>query len=210
MDAIQGLGVYPVDVRALGIAALAAEGRKWLWAPPGSGFLYVDPERLGAIRPATAGAQSVRNFDDFLQWVALVDAEGRLDLGGLYREGAGRFESGFPNVACVAGLGAALELGDRIGRDAIRNTVDRLVARLVAGLAERGWPVHGPVAAEERSGIVSFEVPGDAERAFHALNAAGCTLGLRDGRLRAAPHAYNTADEVDRLLDLLDGLVAGA
>ncbi|MGH9483121.1 MAG: aminotransferase class V-fold PLP-dependent enzyme, partial [Terriglobales bacterium] len=59
VDAIQGLGAFPVDVRRAGIHALAADGHKWLTGPEGAGFLYVSPELLDQLTPAEVGWLSV-------------------------------------------------------------------------------------------------------------------------------------------------------
>ncbi len=210
VDAIQGIGVVPVDVARQGIGALACDGRKWLLGPAGGGFVYVAPEWAERIRPRAAGALSVKRSDDHLQWVRSVDAEGALDLEGLLRDGAGRFESGFPNVLGITGLGAALEVAERIGRDAIRRAIAELAGRLVRGCAERGWPVYGPRSASERAGIVAFSIPADAAAVWRALDESGISVAVRDGRLRVSPHAYNTAEEIDALLDAADRLVAAA
>jgi selenocysteine lyase/cysteine desulfurase len=206
VDAIQGLPVFEVDVKALGIGALAAEGRKWLMGPSGTGFLYLAPEWLDRIRPRSAGALSVQGAGDMLRWVRELDASGQLDLGPMWRPGSARFEPGYPNVAGIAGLGAALELARRIGLETIRTRVERHVERLVSGLAARGLRVHGPAAREERSGIVAFAVPGDPDRWCRELGARSISLGVRDGWLRAAPHVYTADTDVDRLLGAIDEL----
>ncbi len=41
VDAIQGLGAFPIDVQAAHIDALAADGHKWLLGPEGCGILYI-------------------------------------------------------------------------------------------------------------------------------------------------------------------------
>lgn len=207
VDAIQGLGVFPVDVKGAGIGALAVDGRKWLMGPAGAGFLFVDSEWTGRIRPVVAGALSVGNTSDFMQYLGRIDDKGILDLDDLYRPGAGRYEAGYYNVAGLAGLGAALQVGEAIGGKVILERVTALEDRLRRGLRERGLQVHGSSRPEERSGIVSFSVPGEAEAVFRALESSGYSLAVRDGRLRAAPHVYNTFDEVDALLHSLDEIV---
>lgn len=206
VDAIQGLGVFPLDVKKIGIGALATDGRKWLMGPAGAGFLFVDEERIPEIRPVSAGALSVRNPNDFLQYVDRTDGQGRIGLDAMLREGAGRYEPGYPNVCGMAGLGAALTVGAEIGRDVIHGRVTSLVGRLVDALAARGWPVYGPAVKEERSGIVSFSVDADADRISGELDRSGYSLAVRDGRLRVSPHVYNTEGEIDGLLARLDEL----
>ncbi|HZN35168.1 MAG TPA: aminotransferase class V-fold PLP-dependent enzyme, partial [Pirellulaceae bacterium] len=51
LDAIQGLGVFPLDVRAAGVDFLAADGHKWLLGPEGAGLLYIRQELLPELRP---------------------------------------------------------------------------------------------------------------------------------------------------------------
>ena len=70
-------------------------------------------------------------------------------------------------------------------------------------------PVYGPQTAEQRAGIVSFSVTGDADALFRRLNSEGCSLAARDGRLRVAPHVYNTEAEVDEVIDRLRRYTSG-
>lgn len=203
VDAIQALPVFPADVKALGIGALAVDGRKWLMGPAGAGFLYVAPEWIERVRPRAAGALSVRGAGEMLQYVRHLDASGQLDLAPMYRAGAGRYEAGYYNVVGIAGLGAALDLAERIGRGTIRSRVESAVSRLAAGLEERGFTLFGPVEPEERSGIVAFDVPGSPDDWWRRLEARGFSVAAREGRLRVAPHVYNTLDEIDGLLSAL-------
>jgi len=203
VDAIQSLGVVPLEARRAGIGALAVDGRKWLMGPAGCGFLFVAREWQQRLRPTQAGTASVREPQDLMQYLRRIDEQGQLDLGPMLREDARRFEGGFPNVVGITGLRAALELGEAIGRERIGERIARSVARFVERLEAAGFPVYGPRTPEERAGIVSFSVPGDAEQLFRRLNAKGCSLSVRDGRLRVSPHVYNTDDEIDRAIELL-------
>jgi selenocysteine lyase/cysteine desulfurase len=206
VDAIQGLGVLPLDVRALGIGALAGDGRKWLMAPSGTGYLYVAPEWVERISARAIGAESVRNGLDFMQFLRMTDGEGRIDFRTLLREGAGRYEAGYYNAPGLAGLAAALSTGEAIGHETILHRVTALAARLADGLAARGFEVHGPRNARERAGIVTFDVQGDAREWRARLENDGFALALRDGRIRVSPHVYNTEDDIDGLLERLSSL----
>lgn len=201
VDGIQAVGATRVDVKELGIGALAVEGRKWLLGPAGCGFLYVSDEWADRLRPQTIGARSVRNGDDELQYRRMLDAHGALDLGPLLLPGAQRFEVGFPNLTGIAGLGAALELLESIGSAEVFARIAEHVRHVVARLTEAGYRIYGTHSAAERAGIVAFEDPGDPQRTFAALNADGFSISVRDGRLRISPHVYNTAGEIDALID---------
>ncbi|MGH9520049.1 MAG: aminotransferase class V-fold PLP-dependent enzyme, partial [Terriglobales bacterium] len=55
VDGIQGLGAFPIDVKACGIHALANGAQKWLMAPEGAGFLFLDQAVLEQFQPREVG-----------------------------------------------------------------------------------------------------------------------------------------------------------
>ena len=97
VDAIQGLGVFPLDVAKTPIDFLAADGHKWLLGPEGAGLLYVRREHLDRLRPLMIGWNSVKQSGNY--------TDTRLDL----KETAGRYEGGTYNMLGHAALGASLE-----------------------------------------------------------------------------------------------------
>lgn len=193
VDAIQGLGAFPVDVKRAKISALAADGHKWLLGPEGSGLFFLRRELLDQVQPSTVGWMSVRGWNDFSAH----------DL--TWREDAKRFEYGTPNTAGIYGLNAALRLLLEVGVDAIGERILKLTDRLRDGLSEQGHQVYGPSQRQECSGIVSF-VPraGSAEDVMHFLQSRRILVAARCGKVRVAPHFYNTEQEIDRVLQLLD------
>ena len=65
LDAIQGLGAFPLDVNELGIDFLAADGHKWLLGPEGAGIAYIRREHLDRLRPIGPGWHSVVPGQDY-------------------------------------------------------------------------------------------------------------------------------------------------
>ena len=65
VDAIQGLGAFPVDVRACGIDALAADGHKWLLGPEGCGILYINRALQERVEPVEFGWTNVARYADY-------------------------------------------------------------------------------------------------------------------------------------------------
>ncbi len=198
VDGIQSVGVVPVDVEAMGIDFLSADGHKWLLGPEGCGFLYVNEGLIEMLHPAVVGWM---NFEHALEFERR-DNELRKD--------ARRFEPGSYNVPGLLALDASVGLLLEVGQDEVWRRVEALTQRLCEGLMARGYRVFSPRRPEERSGIVSFSPPAPQVRATPAieriaaeLERAGVVVAVRAGRLRASPHFYNTAAQIDRLLEAL-------
>jgi selenocysteine lyase/cysteine desulfurase len=67
-----------------------------------------------------------------------------------------------------------------------------------------GLEVFSSRATGERSGIVSISLPGrDLQQVKRRCREAGVIVNHRAGRLRVSPHCYNTHEEIDQLIELL-------
>ena len=193
VDAIQGLGVFPLDVEAMGVDFLAADAHKWLLGPEGVGLGYASARALERIEPALEG------------WLSVQDPFNFFDLEQPLRPNAGRFEEGAYNVAGLHGMEGSLELIRSCGVELIGQRVLQLTDYLVEQLLALGWRVHSPRRAEaEKSGIVLTSKAGVEMAALgRTLAGEGIIVSLRDGALRVSPHAYNTEQELDQLLEIL-------
>ena len=191
VDAIQGLGAFPLDVKAAQIAGLAADGHKWLLGPEGAGVLYVSRQVMERVTPTEVGWWGVRHWADFT----------KRELS--WRDDARRYECGTLNTVGIYGLGAAVDFLLEVGIPNIAERVLDLTDRLRRGLLDRGHSVFGPKAREEASGIVSF-VPrqGTAEGLLESFLAHRVQVAARCGMVRVSPHFYNTEAEIDRVLEL--------
>jgi selenocysteine lyase/cysteine desulfurase len=196
VDAIQGLGVFPLDVSRSPIDFLAADGHKWLLGPEGAGIFWIRRDLVDRLHPVGVGWHSVVGAWDF----AAIDFR--------LKPNAGRWEGGSLNVAGITALGASLELLLEIGVDALSRRILELTDRFCAEVERTGWTVYTPRCEAERSGIVSLIAPAGRAAGFipavvRQLRGQGVVVNHRAGRLRVSPHAYNTFDEVDRLVQLL-------
>lgn len=192
LDAIQGLGMFPLDVRAAGVDFLAADGHKWLLGPEGAGVLYVAQEHLELLAPLGLGWNSARNVGDYSHVV--------FDL----KPTAERYEGGSYNVVGFVGLAASLELLAGFGAERIGPRVLEIGDAACDMLRSVGADVVSMRQGERRSGIVAFDLPGQDPWAVRrrALEA-GVSLSVRVGRLRISPHAYNDASDLERLREVL-------
>ncbi|NIR43357.1 MAG: aminotransferase class V-fold PLP-dependent enzyme [Gemmatimonadetes bacterium] len=190
IDGIQAVGAVPVDVSAVDVDMLACGGQKWLLSPNGVGFVYVREGLIGELDPATVGwlsFKATQNFEELLdyQFEPLDDAR--------------RFELGSLPFYCLRGLSESLSLLLELGVPAIEKHVRKVQAKLTAWVESRrdvDW-VSDPSPAR-RSGILSFRVP-DPAFTDARLRESGITVSVREGAVRAATHAFNTWEDIERL-----------
>jgi len=195
VDAIQTLGIVPIDVQAMKIDYLSADGHKWLLGPEGAGIFYARRELLERTRPLMIGWMNVVNPQDY----------GHYDY--TLKTDAGRFECGSYNVAGLLALKASLDLLQSIGTEKIFDRLKVLTDRIVAGVTDRGYQVISPRGLGQWSGIVSFVSPtlNHEQIVLSLRNEFRVEIALRERRLRASPHFYNTEEQVDRFVGALPG-----
>jgi len=192
VDGIQSLGVLPLDVGALGVDFLSADGHKWLCSVEGCGVFYCSAALQERLRPKVIGWRSVANNHDFDTYQTELQPS------------AVRYEEGTPNTGGIFALGAAIDLILELGVDAIAERVLGLTQRLVEGLQERGAHVVSP-RGPEASGIVAFRWGEESiRRTVRRLADAKMCLAARRGSVRASPHFYNDEGEIDALLAALE------
>jgi cysteine desulfurase / selenocysteine lyase len=200
LDACQSAGQMPLDVHEIGCDALSATGRKFLRGPRGTGFLYVRTELLERLDPPLIDMRAA-------DWVAP-------DRYELRRDGR-RFEEWEQDYAGKVGLARAIDYALEWGVEAIWERVRDLGARLRAQLAELDGITVRDVGVE-RCAIVTFDVAElPADHVTQTLRRRGINVsvsatssavieslerGLPD-LVRASPHYFNTADELDRLVE---------
>ena len=197
VDAYQSIGAFPFDVRASGVDYLVGGTLKWLMGGPGIAFLYARRDVADAARPSAVGWWGVADPFAF-------DVE-HLDPG----KGARRFEYGTPAVAAIYAARAGISLLEEIGVATVRERHMLLSQRLVEGARAQGWTVRCPTDAKQRTTIVTLEHP-DPHVVVDALRAQKVITDYRPALVRLSPHYFNTTDEIDRALELLAPLRAGA
>jgi len=190
VDAIQGLGAFPVDVRRAHIDALAADGHKWLLGPEGCGILFVSQEFQESVRPVEFGWTNVAGYADY--------ASRDMTL----RQDAGRYECGTLNTIGCYGLRASIELLLEVGVETVALAVQRLGDLVAEGVQAKGYEVLSQRTPANGAGIVSFRKAGlEASAIMQKLSAAGVTAAPRQGWVRVSPHFYISPDDIGRMLE---------
>ncbi len=209
VDAIQGLGAVPLDVRADGVDYLASGSHKWLMGTEGNGVLYARPHLARALRPHVAGWLSHEDPVRFL-----VEGAGHLRYDRPLRARADVVEGGtFAALGCAA-LEASVGMLLTLGVAAVYAHVNAYLDALERGLVARGFASLRSADPDGRSCILGALPPeGSGHTAVtlaRALADRGVVVSTPDGVLRFAPHWPNHPDEVPAVLDAVDHALRGA
>ena len=197
VDAIQALGHVAFDVRATPVDILACGAQKWLLSPWGSGFMYVRRELIESLTSPLAGWNAYEGTENFS---TLVDYSGRL------RSDARRFELWTLPYQDVLGMNLALDLLHELGLTAIEAHISAIGGPVLDWARRSGVRLRSPVGARS-AGIIALDAE-DVPGGLAALRGAGVATVVREGGLRLAPHCYNTIEEMEQVVHLLERSLA--
>jgi selenocysteine lyase/cysteine desulfurase len=191
-DAVQAVGMFPLDVRASGVDVMTTGTYKWLLGSFGVAPFYVRGDLLDRIPPDRMGALHVER-----------ELPGR--RYEIYKT-AKKFDYATLAFGPVYQLGAALAYLEKVGVDRIEAHTVALAHELAQGLRARGLTVLTP--AGNRSSIVAFQNPGTLAAARTVLDRAGARVSLRENgaQIRVSPALFNSANDIARFLDVADEL----
>jgi cysteine desulfurase family protein len=206
VDAAQGAGVLPVDVKRQAIDLLAFAGHKGMLGPQGTGGLYMRPG-LEVEEAKQGGTGSQSESDE--QPVIRPD----------------RYESGTLNTPGLAGLGAAVSFINEVSLAEIRQKEKTLTTLLVEELKNmKGVTIYGPPLEVERVPVVSINIEGvgpeevsfildgaydiATRSGLHCAPDAHRTIGTFDrGTVRLSLSYFNTREEVAKAVDAINAIV---
>ena len=196
VDGIQGVGNSVLDVRETPVDILACGGQKWLLSPWGSGFVYVRKELIPALEPAVTGWMAFEGTDDFSRLT---------EYNPTFRADARRFEMVTLPFQDFFGMTASLGLLLEIGIRDIAVVTRAAHAPVVRWAEERGVRIVSPLDERHRSAILCVALPpSKAAEAFHGVKRARIVCSLREGAIRLSPHVYNTVEEMEKVVEVLD------
>lgn len=196
VDGIQGVGNSVLDVRETPVDVLACGGQKWLLSPWGSGFVYVRKELIPTLEPAITGWMAFEGTDDFSRLT---------EYNPTFRADARRFEMITLPYQDFYGFTQSVDMMLEIGIPEIAQLTRSLHEPVLRWADTRGVRVVSPRDERHRSAILCI-APRQAVEAYHALKRAHVVSSLREGAIRLSPHCYNTVEEMERVVDVLDGV----
>jgi selenocysteine lyase/cysteine desulfurase len=187
VDATHGLPFYRVDALLSGIDALICHAYKHMLCPRGAAFLYVRRDVQADFPPIHANWSS-------------IDARDSRSYGGplTVARDARRFDVSLDWLAWV-GARESVSLILQWQEEGVLAEARKLAIDLARKLGE----------PEPGASVVSVPVD-DAEAVLAALRAEGIRAGAPAGRIRLAPHVYNTPEEIDRVVSVLTPFVLRA
>jgi selenocysteine lyase/cysteine desulfurase len=191
IDAMQSVGVLPIDVRRMDISVLSAGCHKGLLVPQGLGVLYVR-RPLGKLLPAYLGMTSMANPPS--DYIARPD-----DM--LLRDDAVRFETGNLNLPGIHALRAALDLIESVGIDNIEQHVLHLGDRLMELVDDLGIRVVSPRPRANRAHIYVLDLPPGEWLQY--LAGENVRISPERGGIRVSFGMFSTVDDVERFADVV-------
>src|ERR1041385_4238617 len=193
VDAIQSLGVIPLNVEAELVDVAAGASHKWLLGPEGVGYLYLSDRARERLQPTLVGWTSVPNPEDYNNF----DQE--------WNTGTLAWETGTAPTALIHGLNASLELLKENGTETIAAYLETLTDCLCENLSSQNYRVISARDLGQKSQIVCIQHRGgvSAMKLYSQLKSNNIITAPRADRLRIAPHFYNSSAEIDKLVSAL-------
>jgi selenocysteine lyase/cysteine desulfurase len=190
-DAIQAVGMFPIDVRAEGVDAICCGSYKWMLAGFGVAPFFIRRELIDRIR--------LDRFGEFQIEKELPDHHYELATT------ARRFDYCSRAFGAARQLSAGLTYLDTVGVARIETHTVGLARQLYDGLVAQGHRMFTP--PHNQSSIVTFYITKPMPDVRAAFQAANIDVTVRNGQVRIAPALFNTSDEVARCLEVTRRLV---
>ncbi|MFC0119234.1 aminotransferase class V-fold PLP-dependent enzyme [Pseudoalteromonas xiamenensis] len=188
LDVAQSAGILPVDLNALQIDVMLGSSVKWLCGGPGAAYLWVSEALLSELKPKDVGWFSHANPFEF-------------DIHHFeFHQTALRFWGGTPSVEPFIGAAHSIHYFTELGITQVREHNWALLSQLHTAL--EGYMVS-ECKIERASGTAIVSFGAHNERILAALKEQQIAVDCRLHGLRISPHLYNTQDDLNRLVEVV-------
>ena len=195
LNGSQAIGNRPFQALESGVDVFTACGFKWLLGPYGTGFCWIRPELRESLRSTQGYWLANLNADDL---------QGEIPVRLKDNLGARRFDIFCPaNFFNFLPWTASLDDLLRAGIEQIAEHDLSLARRLIRGVDPDRYQLRSPEPGPSLTPIVVLDCD-SGRQVFERLREAGVDIALRQSALRISPHLYNTPEDVDRLLEVLN------
>ncbi|KEQ16378.1 hypothetical protein GZ78_21095 [Endozoicomonas numazuensis] len=191
VDIAQSAGIVPIDLNAWQADFVIGSSVKWLCGGPGSGYLWASDDIIEQCKPIDVGWFSHQDPMEF-------------DIHHFeYAEGARRFTGGTPSVMPFSLSSKSIRYLNSIGIDTIFKHNQKLINQMI-NLIKPG-KIQSPLEQEMRGGTLAISFQ-DNQKVLEAMSSSGIACDLRSEGLRFSPHIYNTEEDVDHLVEVINVL----
>ena len=199
VNCTQALGARQLDLSATAIDAVVGGGHKWLCGPYATGFCWMRPELLDSLEYNQAYWLAMQSADDLGS--KQEDVSVRTDLRARAYDVFGT--ANFFNFKTWA---ASIEYLLSKGIDQIAAYDNSLISRFIDGIDLERYELISPPDGPSRSTLIfiSHRRSDLNQRIYQELKHAKVDVAFRKGNLRLSPHLYNTTDDIDQVLSLLN------
>jgi len=196
VDAYQGLGTEPVDVKKMNIDILVSGNLKYLFGIPGIAFMYINPNLTSMLKPSVTGWFAQEN--PFLFQTRYID----------WANDARKFDNGTPPVLTSYAARAGMQITNEVGVDRIKDRIDMLSAHALQGCLERGLKCISPFDVNKKGGTTAIWVSDkiDSHSMEVELKSRNIIASARGDVIRVAPHFYTKPEEIDYVLDQIQDI----
>lgn len=194
VDAIQGAGICPLDVKESFIDFLSAGSQKWMMAPAGIGFAFISDKIRDKVEPTYAATSSIEyDFKNFLNY--------KLN----FRKDGSAFENSTPNTLGMIGLESSIELFLKIGVENIFRHILNLQDLFINEIKDTNFVIESDLNPNHRSNILLFShrEKNHNENVHKHLESENIFIALREGFLRMSAHIFNDESDILALTDSL-------
>ncbi len=200
LNCSQAIGTRPFDVEWQFADAITCVGFKWLCGPYGTGFCWIEPQFREELDYNQAYWLAMQTADDLKAAKAWPEVRSGLGARKYDIFGTANFFNFVPWTASVTYL---LD----IGIEKIKSHNDELIDQIRQGILLDKYELLTPMSDSGNSTILvlSHKEKSKNEAIFERLKKNDIFISLRRGHLRLAPHLYNTAEEIDKVLSVLNG-----
>ena len=193
VDAYQGLGATPLDVKAMDLDIVVSGCLKYLLGVPGIAFAYTKKEIRDVLHPTSTG------------WFGQADPFA-FDYHVNYATDGRRLETGTPPASAAFPAKASMDLLLEVGLDRISRRCDELSAHCMEGAKTRGLPLISDFDIRHKAPTTAIKVP-DAHKMESSLRQRGIVASARGDVIRLAHHFFVMEEEIDQALDAIEEIL---
>jgi kynureninase len=190
IDIAQSIGILPIDIKKWSADFIVGSCVKWLSGGPGAGFMWVNPDIIEYCKPCDVG------------WFSHEDPFEFKIHEFRYAKDALRFWGGTPSIHPYLVAFRSLEFVINLGVDTIRKHNIELSNMIIKNLDKIN--LISPSDTNYRSGTNIIHFGKKHEQMVQILKKNNIHFDSRVKGIRLSPHLYNSKDQIDSLLSLIN------